>query len=107
MNADPTAEVNHNGIDLVALLRAAWRRKFLITASTAFCGLVATYAAFTATPIYRAEVVVTQVHDRGMVGASSIATQLNGIASLAGISVPSGDDSSRAALAVLQSRHLI
>jgi len=95
-------------IDFVAMIRLLWRYKWLIAVTIVVCGAAATYLAFTATPIYRAEIVVTTVHDRGMAGgSSSVASQLGGIANIAGLSLSSGDDSSHMAQAVLQSRHLI
>ena len=95
-------------IDYIGLGQIAWSYKVTIVAITVFCGLVATYLAVTATPIYRSEVVVTEVHDRSMSGgAESLASQLGGIASLTGLSLPGGDKSSLEAQAILQSRHLI
>jgi uncharacterized protein involved in exopolysaccharide biosynthesis len=94
-------------LDLVALWRMAWDAKYLIILCAAFCGLVAVYFALTATQIYRAEVVVAEVRDSNMSGAASIANQLGGLASLAGINVSTGDSSSRDAQGILQSRHLV
>jgi uncharacterized protein involved in exopolysaccharide biosynthesis len=67
---------------------------------------VAAYIALTATPIYRAETTVTEVQNDGMGCGVSLASQLGGLASLAGMKSPVGD-SSRAVKAVLKSRELV
>jgi EPS-associated MarR family transcriptional regulator len=94
-------------IDLVTLARVAWGYRRIIACSTAIFGIAAAYLAFTATPVFEAEVVVAEVHDRNMGGLGSLVNQLGGIASLAGVNVSAGDSASREAQAVLQSRHLI
>lgn len=94
-------------IDFVALTRTLWDYKWLLAVFIVICGGVAGYLAFTTPPVYRAEVTVTTVHERGMGGGSSLMSQLGGIAGVAGLSLPAGDDSSRNAQAVLQSRHLV
>jgi uncharacterized protein involved in exopolysaccharide biosynthesis len=93
-------------IDLIALCRVVWGYKYLLLLTSGLCGLVAGYLALTATPIYRAEVVVTAVHDGGMSAAGSLANQLGGLASLAGVNLAAGGGADREAQAVLMSRHL-
>jgi uncharacterized protein involved in exopolysaccharide biosynthesis len=93
-------------IDLIALCRVVWGYKYLILLTSGVCGLVAVYLALTATPIYRAEAVVTEVHDGGMSAAASLANQLGGLASLAGVNLAAGGGADREAQAVLMSRHL-
>lgn len=99
----PTRE--QDGIDLVALVKIVWSYRYLVAGVAVAAGLVATVLALTATPIYRAEVVVTEVHDQGMGGIASLANQLGGLASLAGVNI-GGKDPGREAQAVLQSRYL-
>lgn len=94
-------------IDLVGLTRIAWGYRRIIACTTMVCGIVAAYLAFTATPMYEAEVIVTEVHDRNIGGLGSLVNQLGGIASLAGVNLPTGDNMGREAEAVLQSRHLV
>jgi uncharacterized protein involved in exopolysaccharide biosynthesis len=93
-------------LDLIALWRMAWRSKYLILACSAICGLVAVYLAFTATQIFSAEAVVAEVHEGNMSAGASIANQLGGLASLAGINVSTGG-AGRDAQGILQSRHLV
>src|SRR5271163_3263799 len=97
---------DENELDLTALWRMAWSSKYLIMLCAVICGLVAVWYALTATQIYRAEAVVAEVRDRNMSGATSLANQLGGLATLAGINV-SGGESGREAQAVLQSHHLV
>ncbi len=98
--------VEPDEIDLITLWLVVWRAKWSILLACALCGAVAIALALTATPLFRAEVVVTEVKDGGMNASSSIANQLGGLASLAGISV-GGNGSSQQYQAVLRSRHLI
>jgi len=93
-------------IDIVALCRVAWRYKYLIGAIALVGGLVAAFFAFTAVPIYRAEVVITEAREQNMGGGASLMTQIGGLANLAGVNLP-GEGAGREAQAVLQSRHLI
>jgi uncharacterized protein involved in exopolysaccharide biosynthesis len=78
-------------ITLDAVLAAAWRRKWLVAACVVvFAGLAAA-AAFTMTPMYRAQVVVIPVKaDDGRAALSSMVGQLGGLASLAGVSLGGG-----------------
>jgi len=78
-------------ITLDAILAAAWRQKWLVAACVAvFAGLAAA-AAFTMTPMYRAQVVVIPVKaDDGRAALSSMVGQLGGLASLAGVSLGGG-----------------
>jgi uncharacterized protein involved in exopolysaccharide biosynthesis len=101
MSADRDTEV-----ELVALVKILRSHKHMVAVVTIGCGLAALAYALLATPIYRAEVIVTGVADRGMGGPLSLASQLSGIASFAGVNFgQSGSD--REARAVLQSRRLV
>lgn len=102
-----TAAGSDEGIDLVAFCGLAWRNKSFIVSSTVVCGLIAAYFAFTAIPLFRAEVVVTEVHDRSTGGAASLVNQLGGLVNLGGVGLRSGDSASVEAQAVLQSRYLV
>jgi uncharacterized protein involved in exopolysaccharide biosynthesis len=95
-----------NEIDVVNLFWIVWRQKYLVLAITTVCGVIAIVHALTATPMFRAEVTVTQVQDSGMGGGGSLAGQLGGLASMAGLNLNSNDpDAER--MAILHSRGLI
>ena len=73
-------------IDFIAFLRLLWEYKFIIAAVAIACALVAVVLALTATPIYRAEVIIDEVHDSGIGGSRLLSGPLGGLASLAGLS---------------------
>lgn len=95
------------GFDLIGLIQTLWRYKVLITVVSVLAGAGAVGIALTATPVFRAEVVITDVHETSEGGLASLAGQLGGLGSLAGIGLGSGNAASQEARAVLQSRHLI
>lgn len=98
--------IRDNGeIDIVEMLHTLWRFKFFIIAVTAVFGLVSVYLALTATPVFRAHVVVSKVSDGGMGSASSLASQLGGLGRIAGIGV-SQSGPGQEAQAILESRQL-
>ncbi len=104
---EQTRDYRPEGPDLAALWRIGWNSRYLLMLCSGVCGLVGLYIALTATPIFKAEVVVSEVHDGAMGGgASSLVNQFGGLASLAGINLPT-NGADRTAPAVLQSRRLV
>ncbi len=102
----PIATNRGDGIDVVAILRLMWRYRYLIGASSILFALIAVFFALTAKEIFRAEIIVTEVHDSGLSGSGGgLASQLGGLASVAGLNLPGGVDAT--AQGVLASRHLI
>lgn len=93
--------------DLVAVWRLTWRSKYLIAFFVVVSAAAAVVLALTATPEYRAEVVVTEARQNGMNAASSLANQLGGLASIAGINLDSANNGNHEALAELHSRRMI
>lgn len=91
--------------DLAALRRMLWTHKVLIALVCGICAVVAVALALTATPLYRAEVVVTAVHS-GSTGsaASTLASQLGG---LAGLNLTQANAEVQTAEAVLESHRLV
>jgi LPS O-antigen subunit length determinant protein (WzzB/FepE family) len=95
-----------DGIDVVAIISLMWRYRYFIISVSILGGLVAAYIALTAREVFRAEVVVTEVHDNGLSDEKGLGGQLGGLASLAGLNLgPGGGDPS--VQGVLASRHLI
>jgi uncharacterized protein involved in exopolysaccharide biosynthesis len=105
----PTSSADE--FDLVAIWRFLRKSRRLISATTLLGIAVGIYAALTATPIFRAETVITPVRSGGMNGGGgSLGSQLGGlagIASLAGVNLDSGGGADRESKAILQSRSLI
>jgi uncharacterized protein involved in exopolysaccharide biosynthesis len=93
-------------IDFVAIFWIVWRRKILVIIFALVVGLAALVLALRATPIYRAQVVITEVKDTALGGSGSLANQLGGLASLAGVNINTGG-ASLENKAVLESRGLI
>ena len=103
MSGEPEPEE----FSLTVLLRLILRHKMLIGVTAMLFAVAAGYMAFHTPPYFRAEVIVTDVRDRGMGNASSLATQLGGLASLAGVNLPGGiGASTQESAAVLESHHL-
>lgn len=92
-------------IDLVAFIGIMWEFKYVIVVVTAVFGFASLFIALTATPIYRADVVVSKVNDSNMTGAASLASQFGSLGRLAGLNVGQMGPSQEAQ-AVLESRHL-
>jgi uncharacterized protein involved in exopolysaccharide biosynthesis len=96
---------DNDEIDLIASLRVLWEFKYVIVSVTAVVVLVSLYIALTATPIFRADVVVAKVSDSDMSGAASLVSQFGGLGRLAGLGIGAGG-TERESQAVLGSRHL-
>lgn len=92
-------------IDVIALLQVLWRYKYFVMVVAAIFSVVAIYMALAATPIYRAEVVVTEVQDDGAGGTNSLMRRFGGLASIAGFNL-SGATKGLESKAVLRSRYL-
>jgi len=93
-------------VNVLALIRVVWRYKYAVALTAIVSGAVAVVLALTATPIFRAEVVVTPVRDRGGLESNSLSSQLGGLASIAGINLPAAGLGEEGLL-VLTSRRLV
>ena len=92
--------------DLAALFRLWWQYRGLVALISAGGAILFGILAFTAKPIFRAEVVVAEARDRGTGGLSSLTNQLGGLATLAGLSLGGNLSGNQENAAVLESRHL-
>ncbi len=104
-SADRSASVAE--IDLLEVWRTVRTYQYWIAGITAAFALLAVFFALTATPRFRADVVISEVTSEGAGGAASLAGQLGGLASLVGLDLAALDNSSQVALAVLRSRMLV
>jgi uncharacterized protein involved in exopolysaccharide biosynthesis len=91
-------------LDVVAIFRAVWRRKVVVIITTIVTVAAALLLALTATPIFRAEVTITEVSESPD-GSGGGLSQLSGLASLAGVNL-TGAGKGRERAAVLESRRL-
>jgi uncharacterized protein involved in exopolysaccharide biosynthesis len=95
-----------NEINVVNLFWTLWDQKYLVLAISLLGGGVAAFLALRAVPMYRAQIVITQVRESGMGAGGSLMGQLGGFASMAGLNLNStGHEAERTA--VLESRGLI
>jgi uncharacterized protein involved in exopolysaccharide biosynthesis len=104
--SQPVAASRDNGIDVVGLWWIVWDHRILVALTTTVCVVVALFIALTATPIYRASVVVTETPDTGLGGDNGMGGQLGGLASLAGLALGAGGQHPERQ-AVLRSRNLV
>jgi len=94
-------------LDLGILARLLWRRRRLVIIGSLIGALLFGISAFTAPPWFRAQVIVTPARERNQGGAGALATELGGLASLAGVDItPGGLSSIQTSAAVLESQHL-
>lgn len=84
------------------LLEALARQRVLVVGTVLVVAALATAIAFLLTPVYRAEVVMLPVTDEET-GLKSIVGQFGGLASLAGVNLPSGGQQEEV-IAILESR---
>jgi uncharacterized protein involved in exopolysaccharide biosynthesis len=94
------------GPSLAELAGLIWASRLLMAIVVASAVLVATIYAFVATPMFRAEVVVTEVRDGSAGDLASMAGKLGGLASLAGLNLSGGDSTAVESMATLKSRRL-
>jgi uncharacterized protein involved in exopolysaccharide biosynthesis len=107
VNRDSQGEAAlEEGIDLVVLGRVIQRYKLVILACTLLGVAAAVAFVLLATPMYRAEVTITEVHDSNLGNSNAIAGQLSGLASLAGVTLGAAAGQNRDAQALLKSRRL-
>lgn len=93
-------------IDFIDLWWIIWDHRWLVAAMTTICALVALVLALTATPLYRATVVLTEVQENGLDAGAGLAGEVGGLASLAGLALgQNGPHPERQA--VLRSRHVV
>lgn len=107
IQGSPAATVDHDELDLVGFIRLLWRHKLIVSLACLLCGGIAVVVALVTKPTFRAQAVVTEARDREMGGGGVLASELGGIASLAGVDVSEATGIGREATAVLNSYHLV
>lgn len=89
-------------LDIAVLLTALWRGRWLVIANIVVFAALGGVYAFTAVPWFQADVVLSPVGKKSLPGGLA---QLGGLASLAGIEIPSAE--SGEPLAVLRSKAIV
>jgi uncharacterized protein involved in exopolysaccharide biosynthesis len=88
MRNDAGYAKSEDDIDLLELGRVAWAHKRLVFGTTAVVTILAVIYALSVTPVYRAQIVFTEVRSEGRSGgASSLLGEFGGLAGLAGINL--------------------
>jgi LPS O-antigen subunit length determinant protein (WzzB/FepE family) len=88
-------------VDLQALFLILWNRKFLITALTILSACISVFVAINKPNIYKSSALVIVNDNTGGGGmVSSLASQYGGLASLAGIQLPSSGSADKTSLAI-------
>lgn len=99
------ALLDDDEIDLRELFVVLWAGRLKILAVTATAALLSVVVALSLPNIYRAEALVVSSESDSSGGLSALAGQFGGLASLAGVSLGSGDsDRTQLGIEVLQSR---
>jgi uncharacterized protein involved in exopolysaccharide biosynthesis len=94
-------------LDLAVLSRLLWRKRRLMAVGSLIGALLFGIWAFTAQPWFRAQVVVTPTRERNTGGVGALATELGGLASLAGVDIaPGAMGNLQTSAAILESRYL-
>jgi uncharacterized protein involved in exopolysaccharide biosynthesis len=107
MNAIQRAQNDQNGeFSFVEFWWVVWDHKVLVGLITAACTAVALVMALTATPLFRATIVVTEMRESGLSADSALAGGLGGLASVAGLGLGLNAIHPERA-ATLRSRHLV
>ena len=96
-----------DGVSLREFLLFIWRSRWVALAAGVLCAIVAAVAAWVVTPEYTASVVLLPVSTHGgSVDLGSSASELSGLASLAGINLNGANQVKTEAIATLESEIL-
>ncbi|CCN70263.1 Wzz/FepE/Etk N-terminal domain-containing protein [Vibrio nigripulchritudo] len=102
----PVAE--NDEIDLRALFAALWKGKWVITITTLLFAASSVFYALSLPNIYKADALLAPTESSNGGGLSQMAGQLGGLASLAGVSLGSGEASQTdLAVQVMKSRQFV
>lgn len=86
-------------VDLKELMAVLWSGKWLISAVTGVSAVISVVVALSLPNIYTATALLAPVESSGG-GLSGLMKQYSGLASLAGVSIPGGEEGSRAQLGI-------
>jgi uncharacterized protein involved in exopolysaccharide biosynthesis len=108
VKASEAVSVREEGeLDLSTLWQVLYDYRRFIAIVTVLFAMTAAILSLVATPIFRAQVVVTEAHDNDMGGLAALANQFGGLASLAGVNLGNTGGAGPQARGVLESRWLV
>lgn len=100
--------VSEDELDLRELFKIIWKGKFWIIGITFIAAVMSVVFALGQPNIYRAEALLVPDEGGGSSGLANLAAQYGGLASMAGISLPSSEADNKAiGIAKIQSRQFI
>ena len=100
--------IDENELDIAQFLLLLWDYKKLIVVFTGIVAVISVFYALSIPNTYRSQALLSPVQTQGASGISSSLGSLGGLASLAGINLPSMSGNSKdEALAVLRSHSFI
>lgn len=95
-------------LDLLGLYRSLMEERWVIVGITGAAAVISVVTALVMTPVYRAEVVVSEVEEqRAPAGAAALLGQFGGLAGMAGLDISGLGTKRGQAKAVLQSRMIV
>jgi uncharacterized protein involved in exopolysaccharide biosynthesis len=94
-------------IEFLALAVELWKYKYFVLITAIVGAAIAAGVGLLMTPVFRAEVMITEVKEDSLGGLSSLAQRLGGLADVAGMGLGSGAGGDRESQAVLRSRRLV
>ena len=99
---DSSSQKDDNEIDLLELIRTIFKAWKTVAAVTIFCLVFAVLYALKVPRVYKAVILLASA-DEQTSNTSSVISQFGGLADMAGVSFPSGDNLDKA-LAILKTR---
>ncbi|EIZ0687099.1 TPA: LPS O-antigen length regulator [Vibrio parahaemolyticus] len=108
MEQSEMSNLSNNEVDIIDLIKALWRGKWLIIASTVIFALGSILFALSQPNIYQADALLAPTETSNGGGLSKMAGQFGGLAALAGVNLSGGDSSqTELAVQVMKSRQFI
>ncbi|EHJ9978189.1 LPS O-antigen length regulator [Vibrio parahaemolyticus] len=104
----PQSQSTDDEIDLRELFKALWKGKWIIIATTSIFAIGSVLYALSLPNIYKADALLAPAESSNGGGLSKMASQLGGLAAIAGVNLSNGDLSqTELAIQVLKSRKFI
>jgi uncharacterized protein involved in exopolysaccharide biosynthesis len=106
-SSSPSIIPGQQTFDFVALMRVVKEYKWSVSIVTLVFAIGGVVYALRATPLYKAEIGITEVAPSGIGAAGALASQLGGLAGLVGVNLSSMGGASKEYQAFLKSRFAI
>ncbi|MDC3192049.1 Wzz/FepE/Etk N-terminal domain-containing protein [Pseudoalteromonas elyakovii] len=107
LNHNMKVENSSEDVDLKKVFNVFFRYKWLISSITLVAALISVVFAINQPNIYKSTTLIMPAEQESKGGLSSLASQFGGLASLAGMNIPSQSNKSKIAVEILRSRLFI